>query len=94
VDSKQSRLVNTWRLARAAPWGRLREPQSHVRELSGLVLGGTLESPYNLARQLRPYLPWSVPARRLAWLWRWRLRGWWRALSLQKEMARPRWREC
>ena len=36
---------------------------------------------HNLARQLRPLFPWSVPARLGAWLRFWRLYRWRRALS-------------
>src|SRR5262245_59272669 len=32
----------------------------------------------DVARQLRPYFPWSVPARKSAWLRYWRLCRWWR----------------
>jgi len=52
------RRVNASRQALAAPfWGRLREPESHVRGSVAVVLGGTLESDYNLARTAKAVFP-------------------------------------
>ena len=67
-------------LAPATPRGWLYEPETPSE--SSMILawrGYNLE--HDMARQLRPFLHWSVPARPLAWLRYWRLCGWWRALS-------------
>jgi transposase len=42
-----------------------------------------------MARQLKPIIPWSVPARKLAWLRYGRLSGWWRVLSCKGEQPDP-----
>src|SRR6267143_2054072 len=76
------------KLAAATPSGWLYEPETPSE--SSLTMEWRRYNPgHNMARQLRPYFPWSVPARKLAWLRSWRLCGWWRVLFLKGEPPDP-----
>jgi hypothetical protein len=59
---------------------RLREPETPMLPRMSILEGYRSRNVLSddAARQLRPYLLWSVRARWSAWLRCWRLRTWWR----------------
>src|ERR1700719_981826 len=78
--SKTNWKLRRQKLAAATPSGWLYEPETPSE--SSLTMEWRSYNPgHNMARQLRPFFHWSVPARKLAWLRSWRLCGWWRVLS-------------